>query len=282
MSNPFSTTIGKENGINLLNAHIQWHFGTIAPVTTYPFQNWGDTANDLWKQRNVADTDWIIRGTLSADYFGLTTADLVDPLGTAKEYYGSTLPTKHLWVNGNTIGDASSNATGRANADTEALFTVLWGSVDNTNSQIKLYDSAGVLSAKGASAVADFAAHKKISLPDKRGRTSIGCDTMGGSSANVVTNTNADTLGGFDGEENNTLTIAKIPSHNHKVAGSTSLNTVKGIAESGAASIAAATAGFTAYYNTLNSGTVIIENTGGGEAHNNMQPWASCNFIMRY
>jgi hypothetical protein len=179
MSNPFSTTIGKENGINLLNAHIQWHFGTIAPVTTYPFQNWGDTANDLWKQRNVADTDWIIRGTLSAAYFGLTTADLVDPLGTAKEYYGSTLPTKHLWVNGNTIGDASSNATGRANADTEALFTVLWGSVDNTNSQIKLYDSAGVLSTKGASATVDFAAHKKISLPDRRDNFARGLPASG-------------------------------------------------------------------------------------------------------
>lgn len=45
--------------------------GGTAPSTTYPFMEWADTANDLLKQRNAANSAWIIKGTLSAEYGGL-------------------------------------------------------------------------------------------------------------------------------------------------------------------------------------------------------------------
>jgi microcystin-dependent protein len=66
----WTTSVGKQNGVDLLNAHAQWHYG-VEPVNTYPFQNWADTANNLWKQRNEADDTWIVRGTLNQPYFGL-------------------------------------------------------------------------------------------------------------------------------------------------------------------------------------------------------------------
>lgn len=68
------------------------------------------------------------------------------------------------WVlmNDGTIGDASSGATTRANADTSALFTLLWSNTANTDCPV----SGG----RGASASADFAAHKTMQLPRALGR----------------------------------------------------------------------------------------------------------------
>jgi len=44
--------------------------GGTAPSATYPFMEWADTANDLLKQRNAANSAWIIKGTLSEPYNG--------------------------------------------------------------------------------------------------------------------------------------------------------------------------------------------------------------------
>jgi len=57
-----------------------------------------------------------------------------------------------------TIGDASSLATLRANADCEQLFLLYW----NT----KRDEECPVVSGRGASAAADWSAHKKITIPD--------------------------------------------------------------------------------------------------------------------
>jgi hypothetical protein len=183
MANPieiFQTKVTTAaDALALINGVFQWAFGPNEPSVTFPFLNWADTVNDLWKQRNADDNGWVIRGALSQAYFGLASADLVDPLGHVKEYYGSTLPPRHLWVDGKTIGDESSNATGRANADVYNLFALLWGSIDNISSQIKLYNSAGAISDKGISAASDFAAHKKISLPDRRDNFARGIPESG-------------------------------------------------------------------------------------------------------
>lgn len=200
------------------------------------------------------------------DEAGLTN----DPLGVVKEFYGTALPARHLWVNGCTIGDASSGATGRANADTIDLYTVLWNAANVTGSQIQLYTSAGVATSKGASAAVDFAAHKRLSLPDKRGRVGVGLDSMGGTSANVVTNANADILGGTGGEENHILNINEMPSHNH------SLNLDNG--GSGTSLPPGSSNGSLGSLCDVNA----ITFKGGGSFHNNMQPWLACNYIMRF
>lgn len=190
----------------------------------------------------------------------------IEPLGVVKEYYGSTLPPRHLWVDGKTIGDAQSGATARANSDVYNLFAVLWDSVDNTNSQIKIYDSLGVLTEKGESADADFAAHKAISLPDKRGRVGIGLDSMGGTSADVVTDANADVVGGVGGEEKHTQTIDELVPHNHNIGH-------RGVLDVGGTNVAADIALDPTWPTTT---------TGGSQPFNIMQPWVAANWIMRY
>lgn len=76
----------------------------------------------------------------------------------------TTAPTGTVVPNGGTIGSAASGATNRANADTSALFSLLWSVTSNTDYPIQ--DSAGAASTRGASAAADFAANKRFPLPN--------------------------------------------------------------------------------------------------------------------
>lgn len=82
--------------------------------------------------------------------------------------FSSTPSTGWIFWDSGTIGNAASNATNRANADTEALFTRIWddssGNHANDN-YIPLYTSAGAIVTRGASAAADYAANRAIQLP---------------------------------------------------------------------------------------------------------------------
>ena len=88
------------------------------------------------------------------------------PVSTVQSFARSTAPTGWLAANGNTIGSAASGAN-NASADYSALFTVLWDNWSNTD--LPILDSAGAASTRGASASADFAANKRLPLPDLRG-----------------------------------------------------------------------------------------------------------------
>lgn len=89
-------------------------------------------------------------------------AAVIDP-GTIAAFLRASPPTGWVKANGSTIGSAASGAT-RANADTAALFEVLWNI-----SAFAILTSAGAGSTRGASAAADFAANKRLTLPDLRG-----------------------------------------------------------------------------------------------------------------
>lgn len=141
-----------------------------------------------------AITDWVAGSTwINTDgaapvlqyYDGTAWHDLgpnpnkLEQTGVLKAYLGTTAPSGYVMANGKTIGDASSGATERANADTEDLFKLLWNSLANTE--------APVSGGRGADANADWTAHKTITLPDLRGRAIIGKDDMGGTAASRVT-----------------------------------------------------------------------------------------------
>jgi microcystin-dependent protein len=125
--------------------------------------------------------------------------------GDFKQVYGTGVLTGFVRCNGRTIGSATSGATERANADTSALFSFLWGSDPNL----------AVSGGRGASSAADYAANKTLTLPDCRGRVMAGLDDMGNSAAGRLTSsyfgTLATVLGAVGGSENTTLTLAQIP-----------------------------------------------------------------------
>lgn len=190
------------------------------------------------------------------------------PTGTMADYVGSTAPTGWVLLSGRTIGNASSNATNRANADTATLFALLWDSF--TNTELAIVDSAGSPSTRGASAAADFAANKALPVPDLRGRTAFGKDDMGGSAANRIAaaqkhGVNGATLGAAGGSAEHVLTEAEMPSHIHETrvttgGGSASSNNADGQSASDREDTFA---------------------TGGDEAHTNMPPFIVLNKIVK-
>lgn len=118
------------------------------------------------------------------------------------------------WVreNGRTIGSGASGATERANDDCEDLFLHLW-TVD---------PNLAVSGGRGATAAADWAANKTIALPDMRGRTFVGLDTMGNVAASRLVGAtfsfgDASTLGSYGGVAAQALITANLPSHNHGI-----------------------------------------------------------------
>lgn len=83
----------------------------------------------------------------------------------------SNSPVQAGWIplNDGTIGNAASNSTTRAKADSWLLYNTIWA--NTVISSCPLYDSAGVITTKGGSSVSDWNANKQIQLPLQVGRS---------------------------------------------------------------------------------------------------------------
>lgn len=129
--------------------------------------------------------------------------------GDIKSRYSSGSLAGFVRLNGRTIGSATSGATERANADTQALFEFLW----------QVDANLAVSTGRGISANADWVANKNISLPDGRGRVLAALDDMGNSAAGRLTASYfgmaATALGAAGGDEKHTLTVAQTAPHDH-------------------------------------------------------------------
>ena len=108
--------------------------------------------------------------------------------------FANGVRTGAVRANGRKIGNAVSGADERANADCEALFIELYQSMDNTACPV-------LPGGRGANAPADFATNKTITLPDLRGRTPFGLETMGAAAAGRMSST----VPGYAAASNGTL-----------------------------------------------------------------------------
>lgn len=265
------TTSGADFGTNTVVANGIYTFAYDANGTRLQLQGFtAASATGLLPANNLSDVS-------NAEQSLINLGGRV-PTGVTWPLLVSSIPSGWLLCSGQTIGSASSGASARANADTQALFEALWG--DYSDSLLPIYTSAGAPSTRGVDAATDWAANKRISLPDLRGRGLFGKDDMGGSAANRVTNAGSGitgtTLGASGGAQNVTLTANEIPSHTHTIPGSTG-------AVGGSGS-------FTAKPYFSNDGDpppgIISTNpatgsTGGGQPHNNMPPGFICNWIIK-
>lgn len=137
------------------------------------------------------------------------------PTGSIQPYVGTASPQGWVRANGRTIGNGASGGTERANSDTETLFSLLWNSY--TNSILAVQDSSGTPTTRGGSAAADYAANRRLPLPDFRGRSLFGLDDMGNSAAGRLGSviSSPTTNGASGGSETVALTTAQMPSHTH-------------------------------------------------------------------
>lgn len=193
------------------------------------------------------------------------------------------------WVkaNGLTIGSAVSGATGRANADTAALYTYLWTVCAQPTANRHCAVSGGL----GVSAAADFAANKQMATFDFRASIPVGLDDMGATAAGRLLSSNV-TSGGGDGpttpnatggEANHTLITAETPTHNHAITdpGHNHSTSFTQIAGSTPGVTSANNSGVLSLVTGTSTTGITINNTGGGGAHNNMSPFVLGSFYIK-
>lgn len=123
--------------------------------------------------------------------------------GDAKLTFKTTADTGWIMADDGSIGDGSSSATTRANADTSALFTILYNNI----TALVVQDSSGSTVARGANAAADFAAHRRLVIPKTLGRSIA----IAGAGSGLTSRT----LGATAGAETETPTTAKTAAHTH-------------------------------------------------------------------
>src|SRR5262245_18073371 len=134
--------------------------------------------------------------------------------GDIKSRFGTGQITGFVRANGLTIGNSTSGATERANADCEQLFKYLWG--------LNLA-TLPILPARGATAAADWTASARATLPDMRGRAMFGLDDMGASAIGRLTTTyfgsSPIVLGNAGGGQSYQILASNLPSHFHNLSG---------------------------------------------------------------
>lgn len=102
-----------------------------------------------------------------------------------------------------------------------------------------------------------------FNIPDMRGRTGVGPD---GAAGRLTAN---DTLGASGGAEKHTLSVTELPAHTHNVKSVGSHDGGANVRNTGGTNSGAA-------YDV-----VPTESTGGGGAHNNMQPYLVINWLIK-
>lgn len=172
-----------------------------------------------------------------------STGDVVPSIRTSKEGW--------LLMNDGTIGNAASGASPLASDTAEDLFKLLWSTVSDTY--------APVSSGRGASAQADFAAGKTLTLPRALGRI-MG---LAGAGAGITERT----IGEYTGTEDHTLTALETPAHSH---------TFDGFEQGAGTAVAPVGAIYdaTPFGRTEVTGSTVT-------AHNNMMPTTFLNYFIK-
>jgi len=182
-------------------------------------------------------------GAVTAAKLDSAAVSVLMPTGTILPYAGTAAPTGYLLCDGSAISRAT-------NSDLFTLIGTTYGVGDGSTT---------------------------FNIPDLRGRVIAGQDDMGGTSANTLTDAQADQLGGTLGAEDHTLTSAEsgMPAHSHTVddVGGV-VGTVDGLWPYGEKGSAGAPSQGT---NTTNDANA----QNASSAHNNVQPTIILNYIIK-
>lgn len=252
------------------------------------------------------------------------------PIGGVISYDGLTLPSGYRWCDGTAyarVGSyadlfaaltATSTATSNSGSDTLTGMSADWTGlgvvgavvehagfpagvtiVSLTATTVKLSDAATSNSTSTARVLPHGAGDGSttFNVPDRRGRSDIARDDLGGTAATRLTTLAG--IGRSGGEEKHALTIPELAAHSH---GTTDAGHSHGVTDPGHVhplghSTTGYAAGLGPTYNpmptdantqsattgvSINSGTtgVTINSAGSGTAHNNLQPSYVCNKII--
>ncbi len=197
--------------------------------------------------------------------------------GDTRTSMNSFVPFGWVAMNDGTIGSPASGATNRANFDTFYLYKLLWDvtslAMGGNPAFAPIQNSAGAPDVRGSSADADFAADKRLQLLYASG-TVLG--NVGQANTTVY---GANTYGAWTiaqpfGHEQDTLSIAQLPAHDH----STPTPSITPIA---AGTVAGAGAFLAASPTGVINLTTNVGSQGSGAAHNTVQPTVRMNIFIK-
>lgn len=176
-------------------------------------------------------------------------AEISIPLGIVVDYWGATPPEGWLFAAGQEVSRSTY----------AALFAIIGTSAGAGNGSTT------------------------FNLPDYRGRIGAGRENMATPATTRLNTLSSSTLGASGGAQTHTLTAGEMPPHTHAVTDpghSHSYQQPAGVANVGG--FAETVPAYLAGGATSSAVTgVSIGNTGGGGAHNNVQPTIICNKIIR-
>lgn len=183
--------------------------------------------------------------------------------GDVKLTLATAAPPGWVPMDDGTIGNATSGASNRANADTEDLFTLIHDSIA---------DAWAPVSGGRTTAAADFAANKTIALPKALGRSLA----LAGAGAGLTVRALGETLG----EETHTLT----PAESAALTYSVNVNNAAG-GQVNPSTRYHGNDGVTGQYSgtataNIMASDAVVDNAGDGP-HNNMQPSSFLNAMVK-
>ena len=186
-------------------------------------------------------------GAVTAAKLDAGAVSVLMPTASIMPYAGSSAPTGYLLCDGAAISRSTYSTL-------FGLLATTYGSGDGSST---------------------------FNIPDLRGRVIAGQDDMGGASANRLTGltggVDGDVLGGSGGAETHTLATSELPAHDHDVDTAVKSNSTNGVAGNypTGTNLSSPSAA------QLGANTNSIKNTGGGGAHNNVQPTIILNYIIK-
>jgi microcystin-dependent protein len=184
---------------------------------------------------------------------------VLQPVGASSISASNIVPavSGSVSLTGGPVGQISHHAGSSdvAGADGVVRWMICDGRAISRTTYLALFDLVGTTYGAGDGSTT-------FNIPDLRGRVAIGADPSG-----VHLPTNHPALGASGGEEQHTLTTPEIPSHTHNAG------TGNFMVTGGASLVEGAGFGFTQ--------TTSTASTGGGGAHNNLQPYLAVNHVIK-
>jgi microcystin-dependent protein len=228
-----------------------------------------EAAGDTLEKADNGQLAAAISALIAAAIAGIPTPDMGWSTGDVKLTMKAVADTGWLMCNDGTIGPSGSGATSRANADCQALFTLLWTNVADAY--------APVSGGRGASAAADWAAGKTIALTRMLGRA-LG---IAGAGASLT----GRGLGEALGAETHVLGVNEIPAHQHFVLNNDSTSTGSPNVTAAQTVTKASSSSSNGSYDLNGTANPAVagksSSVGSGGAHNNMQPTAFLNAMVK-
>lgn len=222
---------------------------------------------------NLANTRWELLNPAGATVSSPTTGDVKLTIKT-------TADAGWLLFDDGTFGSATSGSSNSNSAANQALFTLMFNNLSDTAAPLLTSGGAGTTRAGQGTAAAAWAANCRMTLPKTLGRALA----VAGAGSGLTSRA----LGAIVGEESHLLTTGEIPSHTHTNSltdpGHTHSQTIPAFYNSFAGGGSGA-AGAPSGTGTTGSSTtgITINNAaqGGGGTHNNMQPTAFLNAMIK-